>query len=230
MTESTTEFQRLMEVIREQKKSVSELSEILGLSQNTIYSWISNQRGTEKLKTRTRSAVVDRLGISYRWLTKGEGPKYEPKDSVERIPEIIKIGLCDVSFGCGLTYEPSFEEEQTGEKIPFSRDMILRLGVDYKSCKLVKAKGDSMAPTINDGDLLLLECKNVSVIEDDKAYALVTRSGLTVKRLNHLKQQHMVIVSSDNSVSFNPKKMSEADFRNEVYFIYRICLVIKENI
>lgn len=64
----------------------------------------------------------------------------------------------------------------------FRRDWLARAGLRPETLSVISANGDSMAPTIDDGDALLInhaECEP----KDGQVYALARGDEMIVKRL-----------------------------------------------
>jgi len=70
------------------------------------------------------------------------------------------------------------------------------LGVSRKDLVLISVKGDSMQPTLSEGDLILVDTA-VREFEDSAIYVLRKGDGLFVKRVHH-KLDGTIIVKSDN--------------------------------
>lgn len=69
-------------------------------------------------------------------------------------------------------------------------------GLDATCCALIKARGDSMEPTLHDGDLLLIDTR-FDAIKDDSIYILQADSHLIVKRVQ-LSLDGSLDIISDN--------------------------------
>ncbi|HDO1329770.1 TPA: helix-turn-helix domain-containing protein [Aeromonas veronii] len=78
--------------------------------------------------------------------------------------------------GCLITDEP------LAEPMAFRSDWLRREGFDPAKMAVIRAKGDSMEPTINDGDVILIRLKNGEAPRDG-LYVLRLDGGLFVKRL-----------------------------------------------
>lgn len=87
--------------------------------------------------------------------------------------------------------------EQIVDCLAFRADWVRHtLGVTEKDLVLISVKGDSMEPTINNGDLILVNIRE-DRIEDDAIYVLQRDGALIVKRIQR-KMDDSVIIKSDN--------------------------------
>lgn len=81
--------------------------------------------------------------------------------------------------------------------LAFRRDWLSRMGVAPASACIVTVTGDSMAPTLCDTDLVMIDRRRTA-IRNRHVYAFVDISGeARVKRLE-LVSDRMIILSSDN--------------------------------
>jgi len=88
--------------------------------------------------------------------------------------------------------------EQIVDHLAFRADWVRNaLGVARKDLVLISVKGDSMEPTLSDGDLILIDT-SVRTIGDSAVYALRKGDELFVKRIQH-KLDGTLRVMSDNA-------------------------------
>lgn len=89
-------------------------------------------------------------------------------------------------------------DEDVVDHLVFKRDWVVRsMGLDPQALALIDVRGDSMSPTINDGDLILLDTRP-SRQTTEGIYAINLADGLLVKRLR-LRLSGAVEVISDNA-------------------------------
>ena len=66
---------------------------------------------------------------------------------------------------------------------------------------MIHTEGDSMLPTINPGDLIVMEqVKELSSLKFGKVYVLQCTDGLIIKRLYSSKKENNLTVKSDNTI------------------------------
>ena len=83
------------------------------------------------------------------------------------------------------------------EKIKLPLSTLLIDGYSrQKTYSIINATGDSMAPTINNGDKLVVEHWNGTQIQDNKIYVFCFNNEFFVKRLS--KNLDEIIIKSDN--------------------------------
>ena len=98
----------------------------------------------------------------------------------------------DVFASCG-SGSIVFSSEKT--KLPISAKMINGYSKN-KLYSMINATGNSMAPTIDNGDKLIVEHWNGDQIQDNKIYVFCYNSEFFVKRLS--KNIDEIIIKSDN--------------------------------
>jgi len=79
---------------------------------------------------------------------------------------------------------------------------------DPEWVKLVVAKGDSMAPTIQNGDIIFVDTRHTQ-FESDGIYTMDWQGRTLVKRLRMLTDGRMAI-QSDNQVAYPPEYVTAA--------------------
>ncbi len=88
--------------------------------------------------------------------------------------------------------------EQIVDYLSFRADWVRSaLGVSVRDLALISVIGDSMEPSLSEGDVVLLDMTTRSVL-DGSIYALQLNGGLLVKRIQRMLDGSL-IVKSDNA-------------------------------
>lgn len=136
-------------------------------------------------------------------LTKMTPP--EPIDGAD----FVRVPFLEVRASAGRGRASLPAETVAAEHFLFSRSWLRSLGVVPESAELLQAQGDSMYPTIHDGDLMLVD-RGYGEVVHGKIYALVVNGLVIVKRVNFLAGGGMMLISD------NDRYPSETIRRNEV--------------
>lgn len=104
------------------------------------------------------------------------------------------VPLYDVWAAAGTGAE--IEQERVLAELAFRRYWLAKLGLHAEHLVCIRARGDSMSPTVLDGDILLVDRQRTTV-DRDSIYIVRSDDGLRVKRLQRLMGGG-VRVSSDN--------------------------------
>lgn len=97
----------------------------------------------------------------------------------QKVGYIAGFRSLSVSAGYG-DYNDGVSDPDT--YVPYSMDTLNRLGVDEHNGIVFWASGDSMTPTIDDGDQLLVD-RDKQEIKDGKIYIIQHRGTMWVKRI-----------------------------------------------
>lgn len=177
-----------------------ELARRTGIPRRTLETYLA---GTAEPKTFRLAAIGKAAGVRLEWLATGEGPKLldgeEPHaqacaDSVWEAFDLVPLYEVMVSAGPGVVVEG----ERIDAQLAFRKDWLRRLGLQTRQLALVRADGDSMQPTINDGDALLIDTSKRH-LTDGHIYVMRINDELRAKRLQRLVDGS-VRVSSDNAI------------------------------
>lgn len=95
----------------------------------------------------------------------------------------------------------------------FSEAWLRSLGVSAHSAELLQAQGDSMHPTIQDGDLMLVDRSHGEVVHG-KIYALVVKDLVVVKRVNVLAIGGLILISDNERYPSETIRRDEMDSLN----------------
>jgi SOS-response transcriptional repressor LexA len=94
------------------------------------------------------------------------------------------------------------------DSIPFSRKLLRRHGVAPENTHAITARGDSMLPTISDGQILLIDT-SVRRVRQDAIYALSIDDDIRIKRIQR-GMGGTLTLKSDNA-NYEPELLSPAD-------------------
>jgi phage repressor protein C with HTH and peptisase S24 domain len=98
----------------------------------------------------------------------------------------------DVLGSCGFG---AFEQSQKYEMLSLPKKLVMNYS-DIKTYSIINAHGDSMNPTIEDADKLIVETSTINQIIDNKIYIFCYEDKIFVKRL--VKNIDELVVISDN--------------------------------
>lgn len=149
-------------------------------------------------------AISEATGASLEWLATGRGPKYK-RDAIlalqnasvqsEAQKELVEIPRYDAKVSAGNGHFT--ETAQILSRIPFTPEFFSKnLQRAPKDMIIVDAKGDSMLPTMEDRDLVMIDTSTAQEPLSAGIYAFSYDGALFVKRLQRL--HNGILVSSDN--------------------------------
>jgi len=188
------DFRSRLSQILEASGSVAELARKVGISDNAIYKWL---QGRGQPSVANLVALARAAKVSVEWLATGREPGAAGRGATRAAErsDYSFVPRYDVRVAAGRG--AAIRSEQVVDYLAFKTDWVRRrLDTDPRSLMLVEAVGDSMAPTIDDGDLLLVDLDEPR-FKQDGVYVLRRDSDLIVKRLQR-RPDGKLIIRSDN--------------------------------
>lgn len=197
--------ERLQRAMDARGYNQSSLARASGVPQGTISRLLKAKRPSSKTVELARA-----LGVRPEWLADGEEPMeaaatatgfsddqvaYEVIRATPPDDEVIMVPLLDIRVAAG----PGnlVESEAVLERVPIPAFLLRRIvRVDPNSLVLVSATGDSMEPTIREGEMLLVDT-SVHDVGDAGIYIVVIDSEASVKRVQRVPGARLAI-RSDN--------------------------------
>ena len=164
--------------------------------------------------------IASEFGSFTDYIMDGIGPIKRGETSYP-LAEGLKTADITGELGEGFVQIPRYEvaasagggamihSEQIVDHLSFRADWVRNaLGVPVSSLALINVTGDSMEPTLSEGDLILIDM-SFQGVKDNAVYVLSLNGALLVKRIQH-KLDGSVIVKSDNTI-YEPERIgSEA--------------------
>ena len=197
---------RIIKKMRELNLKQVDLINQLGVSKGTVSKWISglNIPSSEVLPDLARV-----LNTSPQWLIKGDGvdqskvlfQQVESWDSNTPLDddEIEIPFFKDFSFACGSGSINDFIVNEK-RKLRMSKATLRNLSISKENAVAATASGDSMSPTIQDGDTIHIDLGRKD-IKDGRIFVICLGGLNYAKRLYNLPFGGVRIVS-DNSEEY----------------------------
>lgn len=180
--------QYLDELIRERREDYASLSRLLGRNPSYIQQFI--KRGSpKKLDEQDRHTLARYFGIP----EAGLGGREDNRAPLRKVPQLD----VQASAGHGAFSMP----ESASGAMGFSERMLRDLaGGSPDGLSMIKVMGDSMSPTLNDGDdIMVNQHDGVSRLRDG-IYVFRMGDGLLVKRIaRELDRQHVTLISDNGA-------------------------------
>lgn len=196
-----------------------ELARFLDVSKQTVYNW--RERGTISDYSR-----FTKKGYSELWVRTGKLPIHTPfphgtekfrqfasavleqHDQDRYKPgnkEHIKIPRYEVSASAGGG--SLISSEQLVDYLAFNPEWLANAkGITPGNLALITVIGDSMVPTIQDGDLILIDT-TLGRFKSDAIYVIQQGDRLWVKRVQY-RLDGTIIIKSDNAANYSEEIFS----------------------
>lgn len=214
-------FPERLKIIVEHVGSAEKLAKRARMSARVIGKYLSGQ--TEPSRVRLIDLAIAG-NVNTRWLAEGFGPllrgtmevPYEGDKTEEQIKRNVKYPFAEGDkttsiAGEGYVQVPRYQveasagggtlihSEQIVDYLSFRAEWVRNaLGVAASALVLINVKGDSMEPTLSNGDVILID-RSADHVDDNAVYVLRLSGSLLVKRIKR-NMDGSVVVSSDNVI------------------------------
>lgn len=133
--------------------------------------------------------------------------------------EIVTVQGLNVQAAMGSGVEIS--EEPAGEPFYFRKSFIERIARNRPArLRVIELVGDSMEPTLNEGDVALIDLNSTDVMQAPGVYCIWSMSGLAVKRVSAVPgARPKLSIQSDNRALYDQVREVDAE---EVRVIGRV--------
>ncbi|WP_422412660.1 MULTISPECIES: XRE family transcriptional regulator [unclassified Endozoicomonas] len=173
------------------KGNKKQFAEMTGKSASHIYKIC---RGTSRPSMAYMESLYDEFRVDLNWLLTGNQNDSGQISDTKESKEIVFAPMFDVEASAGMG--SAVQGEEVSDYFAFNKTFLSRqLGVSGESLAFVTISGDSMLPTFQDGDQVLVDLSRRSV-HSEAVYLIQTEDGLMAKRVKQV--QHELKITSDN--------------------------------
>ncbi len=227
-----------------QGQNPEEVARRAGINRKTLSRYL---RG-ETPKLRALIAIAEMCGVSFEWLATGTieraeldiarvagtnpfGPELAIGTVVARGPTLPQpsgqgrqyVAIPRYNIQASAGGGALAEHAQVVEYLAFDVDFLrTRLRRDPKHLVLIEARGDSMEPTIRDGDILTVDIGPDQAVQHSQVHVIRVADDLIVKRLER-RLDGGLIVHSDNT-RYAPETLAR-DQLDTLHILGRVLLV-----
>lgn len=204
---------RLEQYLESEGSTVNSFANQIGVDPGNMRKMLA---GKQRITDKTLRKISDTQNLSFEWLKYGEGEMFVPdtpepeKNFTEGTPYF------DVDFRLGFD-----EMIHPGAPKP---EYLIRMPGYEKATMWCNASGDSMAPEINNGDIIALQrIEDFSFLPFGDIYGFITDNGLrTIKRLGRSADPSCYRLIPTN------KDYDEQDIPKEkILIVYRVMGAMK---
>lgn len=169
------------------------ISQVIGRNPAYIQQYI--KRGSpRRLGEQDRARIAAYLGVSEAML--GGPVQRVATPARTRGPGMILVPKLAIGASAGAG--ASVDGEAVEGEVAFDPKWLRDLGADPRALSIIRVEGDSMAPTLDDGDDILVDGGDAAARLRDGIYVLRMDDVLMVKRVARAPGQGRISVISDN--------------------------------
>ncbi|MEO8713385.1 MAG: helix-turn-helix transcriptional regulator [Acetobacteraceae bacterium] len=194
-------------------RSADRLARAMGVSPSAFRKWL---KGEAEPSRERLVALAEASGVGIAWLATGEGP--QPRFREAKGTALADGALDPSQFlvlpkpmegkaAAAGAVTPMPPDAQASAFVAFGHDWIRRsFGIEPENLTLETAVGESMSPTIADGDMLLIDSTDRRFREFG-IYVLEYGGQRLVKRVQRKLDGSLVLIS-DNAV-YEPERIAD---------------------
>ena len=191
------------------KGSQADVAELAGISRPSLVEILG---GRAVPTNGTFSSLCRVLGIAPSEVLAGAG-----EDSSTREPlSFIPLHDVAVSAGGGVN---AVEGGESAEQLGFPTAWLRNQFGDPSKLRIVHVKGDSMSPTLSDGDLVMINVDRRELVEG--IFVLRVDDQLMVKRI-HFPSARRILVTSDNRDYDRFDRMIDLERDDSLHLVGRV--------
>lgn len=212
--------ERIDERLQERGWSQGELARRIGVSQPTIWKLVSGNAQTSK----HLREIARQLGTTEEYLlgeTDDPSPKLGEQQLAWRGPpaEIAEatVMIPQLDIGYSMGGGSVFTDYAQTAMIPFPREWLRPLiGGTFGELFVARGEGDSMMPTILDGDIVIVDTAQKTIVKQDRLWCLSYGDLGMIKRVRVQPDGGALIISD------NPAVENFTAYDQEVHTIGRV--------
>lgn len=188
------------------KESTLSFAKKSGLTEGALRSYLEGK----SLPSIEKAANIAKIAnVSLDWLITGKEEPLPLESNVsDSISLDIKIPLYDVTASAGAGSHVNFEKVKA--YVPFSKEVLAQIGVNYKDVFALTVKGDSMEPSVKDEEMIFIDQAQQS-LEDSKVFVISIYGNVFIKRIKQTIRGIEII--SDNP-AYKPEFFSYDEIKN----------------
>jgi len=206
-------IKKAFDMLPQDKQNQRRLAEYCGVKPPSVNDWFSG--ATKSLRGESLVKAAEFLQVDELWLATGKGSMARSADKPMRLevvqknqrPQHIRLPILEVSPAAGAGREPvDYPAVIDYLELPESWAQH-RLGRDLSKYRVLPVSGDSMSPTINDGDLVFVDT-SVTSYQSNGVYVIIWHDRLLIKRLRASLSSGKIEIASDNEAAYPTESVS----------------------
>ena len=188
-----------------------DFSKALGITQNAYTNYIQGKRD---IPTSLAYKIKQLYDINLDWLLTGKGEMIKSTKDISdcsKDKNIIYIDKLSLQAGAGAGIY-NFEVE-TIEKVPIPLSLF-KTPQNPDHLKIIQVSGDSMEPTLKDGDYVIINTAQKSA--NDGIYALIYDNSVIIKRVQFCLNGNIKIISDNpkyDSFTFTKEELQDLNIK-----------------
>jgi phage repressor protein C with HTH and peptisase S24 domain len=183
----------------------SELARRVGISQPSINTIIKAGGGSRHI-----DKIATVLGTNAAYL---RGETDDPREDAITLPtpevyaeqfNLVLVKEVELGYGMGAAFTPEYAGEPVEIKgvVPFQRDWLRSIAKGaFSDLFVARGEGDSMQPTLLDGDIVLIDTSQKTINQQDRIWCVAYGQLGMIKRVRRLPDGNYSIMSDNQAVA-----------------------------
>lgn len=200
----TTISDRIKRLLKDRNINSKDLSNISGVPPATISVLLNGK--VKDVKADTLSRIARALGVNMSWLYTGRSDSDSLIDVTDSYAPVhiynvhYDIASGDVIYTKSPDYHP----------LLLSTSFFKRYKTDIDFCRAFLAVGDSMEPSIVDGDTVIVDCSDNNQIRNGAPYAVICANNPDLLQVKVLRQKfdRTLIIHSINTSKYEDETVA----------------------
>lgn len=196
----------------------ADLAQAIGVSRQAVQKWTS---GASDPKGTNLAKLCDYFGTTpdaLRQAPAGAQSVAAHADDDPVPPGYVTVPEFSIDFGAGAQNPPTWEACHSARQALYRLEFFQRHQIKPEQCKRVKVVGDSMEPTLFNGDTVLIVERQERIV-DGAIYAFSLRDDLMIKRL-YKKADGSIVIHSDNDERYSDETIAPERQESDYFRIY----------
>lgn len=166
--------------------------------------------------------VAGEARLAFHGAPPDEGRLTPRRRGAAALPEMVEVAGIDLDFGLGAAFMDQDVSEHHAERMPFPRAWLRQVTTsDPSQLYWTRGVGNSMEPTISDGDVILIDRSKAGSSFGDLCWAIAYGQTGMIKRLRPMPDGGVKIMSD------NPAVPPEVAYDGELHVFGRVVAVMK---
>lgn len=204
----------------------AKVGKILGLPSSTVGNYWAGKR---VWPTETLGPLATALNTNVGWLIGHEtrlqqiasgaiAPSFDHAAALEEELDLVQVQEIDLAYGLGGQFSDGPVEVRTHH---FPREWVQSITATPASMlTIARGRGDSMQPTIQDGDMVIIDRSQRTIREQDAMWALTIGDFAMIKRVRS-RGERIQILSDNTLVPMDEAHHEEINVVGRVIFVGR---------
>ena len=214
---------RILDRLKTLGLTQTELARRVGMSQGSIANLIAGRSaGSRHLHSIARELETTVDFLTGRIDDPSEGAVAPPTADVVA-EQLDAVMIREIEVGYAMGAGAVIDDFVTEKAVPISRSWLRGLTTaPPEKIVVARGRGDSMMPTILDGDLCFIDLSKTTLDDQDRIWALAYAGFGMIKRLRQLADGSLQINSDNASVS------PQLAYDSEAYLVGRVVGVLRK--